>query len=218
MDSDCMSALQKSPGVPTFASPPRGSRLPGVAQDANLTGLLRRWNHGDAAALDEFASLVQQELRVMARRLLRGQGGRDKFESVELVQESYVRLLGWQGADWQNRAHFFATAARMMRRVLVDASREQHAQKRGAGLPPLPLDENMPAWSIPVDLVALAEALDRLAEIDPRPSQVVELRFFGGFTVEETAETLGVSERTVIYDWNTARAWLRNELTRRGRE
>ena len=184
----------------------------------NLTGLLQRWNQGDAEALNEFAPLVQHELRVMARRLLRGEGGRDRFESMELVQESYLRLLGWRAVEWQNRAHFFATAARMMRRVLIDSAREHHAQKRGAGAPPLSLDESLPAWSKPVDLVALDDALDRLAEIDPRPSQVVELRFFGGFTVEETAEALDVSVRTVMYDWNTARAWLRHELTRRNAE
>ena len=192
-----------------------GGKLRAVTRHANLTGLLQRWNQGDTQALDEFASLVQQELRVMARRLLRGHGGRDRFESMELVQESYLRLLGWQSVQWQNRAHFFAAAARMMRRVLVDSAREHHAQKRGAGAATVPLDESMPAWCAPVDLVALGEALDRLAAIDPRPSQIVELRFFGGFTVEETAEALGISVRTVIYDWNTARAWLRHELTRR---
>jgi RNA polymerase sigma factor (TIGR02999 family) len=187
-----------------------------VTPSANLTGLLQRWSQGDAEALNEFAPLVQQELRVMARRMLRGEGGRDRFESTELVQESYLRLLGWHSVQWQNRAHFFATAARMMRRVLVDSARTQHAQKRGAGASTLPLDDSVADASRPLDLVALAEALDRLAEIDPRPSQVVELRFFGGFTVEETAEALGISVRTVIYDWNTARAWLRQELAAQG--
>jgi RNA polymerase sigma-70 factor, ECF subfamily len=187
-----------------------------VTPSANLTGLLQRWSQGDAEALNEFAPLVQQELRVMARRMLRGEGGRDRFESTELVQESYLRLLGWHSVQWQNRAHFFATAARMMRRVLVDSARTQHAQKRGAGASTLPLDDSVADASRPLDLVALGEALDRLAEIDPRPSQVVELRFFGGFTVEETSEALGISVRTVIYDWNTARAWLRQELSARG--
>ena len=189
-----------------------------MTSKGNLTGLLQRWSQGDAQALNEFAPLVQHELRIMARGLLRGAGGRERFESMELVQESYLRLIGWHAVQWQNRAHFFATAARMMRRVLIDSAREQHALKRGAGAPPVPLDDSMPAWSKPVDLVALDEALDRLASIDPRPSQVVELRFFGGFTVEETAEALAISVRTVIYDWNTARAWLRHELTRRDPE
>lgn len=187
-----------------------------MKQDANLTGLLQRWSQGDGEALNEFASLVQHELRAIARRLLRGEGARDRFDSTELVQESYLRLLGWRGVQWQNRAHFFASAAGMMRRVLVDAARVHHAQKRGAGVRPLPLDESMAGATESIDLVALGEALDRLAAIDPRPSQVVELRFFGGFSVEETAEALDVSVRTVIYDWNTARAWLRHELTRRG--
>ena len=183
---------------------------------ANLTGLLQRWNQGDADALNEFAPLVQHEMRAIARRLLRGAGDRQRFDSMELVQESYVRLLGWHSVQWQNRAHFFATAARMMRRALVDAARLQRAQKRGAGAAPIPLDESLAGVAMPVDFVALGEALDRLSQIDPRPSQVVELRFFGGFTVEETAEALGTSVRTVIYDWNTARAWLRHELAREG--
>ena len=195
-----------------------GGTLGSVKPTGNLTVLLQRWNHGDAEALNEFAPLVQHELRAMARRLLRGQGGRDRFESMELVQESYLRLLGWHAVQWQNRAHFFATAARMMRRVLIDSAREQYAQKRGGRAAAVPLNESLPARSRPVDLVALDEALDRLADIDPRPSQVVELRFFGGFSVEETAEALSVSVRTVIYDWNTARAWLRQELSRRNVE
>jgi len=188
-----------------------------VNRDADLTGLLQAWSHGDADAIERLAPLVQSRLREMARRLLAGERLAGDWQPTDLVHELYLRLLDWRVIRWQNRGHFFSTTARMMRRVLVDSARVHHAQKRGAGVAPVPLDEFVPAASKPVDLVALGEALDRLAEIDPRPSQVVELRFFGGFTVEETAEALGTSVRTVNYDWNTARAWLRDELTRRGR-
>ena len=134
------------------------------------------------------------------------------------VQESYVRLLDWHAVHWQNRAHFFATTAGMMRRVLVDAARARQAAKRGQGVEGLSLEaEDVAAPAPGLDIVALNDALAELATIDPRPSEVVELRFFGGFSVEETAETLGVSVRTVINDWNTARAWLHHTLAKRGR-
>ena len=133
-------------------------------------------------------------------------------------QESYVRLLDWHAVHWQNRAHFFATTARMMRRVLVDAARARQAAKRGQGVEGVSLEAVEVAAPAPgVDIVALNDALAELATLDPRPSQVVELRFFGGFSVEETAETLGVSVRTVINDWNTARAWLHHTLAKRDR-
>lgn len=151
----------------------------------------------------------------MARRLLRDEGRHDRLQPTELVQESYLRLLDWRAVQWQSRGHFFSAAAGMMRRVLVDIARARLAQKRGAGADPVPLDEAIAAEQPSVDLVALTDALDRLAAIDPRPAKVVELRFFGGFTVEETAEALGISVRTVISDWNTARAWLRRALSRK---
>jgi RNA polymerase sigma factor (TIGR02999 family) len=132
------------------------------------------------------------------------------------VHESYIRLLDWNAVNWQNRAHFFATSARMMRRVLVDAARSRQTLKRGQGAATVPIEDVDVAAPLPaVDVVALNDALAELATLDPRPSQVVELRFFGGFSVEETAEALGVSLRTVINDWNTARAWLRHTLTKR---
>ena len=137
------------------------------------------------------------------------------WQPTDLLQEAYVRLLDWRIVRWQNRAHFFATTARMMRRVLVDAARARHAAKRTPEGHVVPLEGiDVEAPDDGVDLVALESALDALAAVDPRPSQVVELRFFGGFSVEETAEALGVSRRTVINDWNTARAWLRRELLR----
>jgi RNA polymerase sigma factor (TIGR02999 family) len=185
-----------------------------VTKDSDLTGLLQAWSRGDRDALTALSALVQQELREIARRLLADEQRDGRWRPTELVQESYLRLLDWRAVHWENRAQFFATAARMMRRVLVDAARARRAAKRGQGIAPLPLDEiDVAAPDPSVDLIALEEVLDRLASVNPRASQVVELRFFGGFSVEETAEALDVSVRTVINDWNTARAWLYRELT-----
>jgi RNA polymerase sigma factor (TIGR02999 family) len=185
---------------------------------ANVTALLQAWSCGDLEALDCLEPLVHRELREMARRMLSGERLAMGWQPTDLVQESYVRLLDWKAVHWQNRAHFFATTARMMRRVLVDAARARQAAKRGQGVELLSVEALEVAASTPgVDVVALNDALADLAMIDPRPSQVVELRFFGGFSVEETAETLGVSVRTVINDWNTARAWLHHELAKQRR-
>lgn len=189
-----------------------------MTKAADVTGLLQAWGGGDAEALEQLVPLVHRELREMARRQLLGERFAVGWQPTDLVQASYVRLLDWHAVHWQNRAHFFATAARMMRRVLVDAARKRQAAKRGQGVEGLSLEaENVATPTPGVDVVALNDALSELATCDPRPSQVVELRFFGGFSVEETAETLGVSVRTVINDWNTARALLRRELAARGR-
>ena len=183
---------------------------------ANVTGLLQAWSCGDAEALELLVPLVQRELREMARRMLAGERLAVGWQPTDLVQESYVRLLDWHAVHWQNRAHFYATTARMMRRVLVDAARARQAAKRGQRVEGLSLEAAAVAAPAPgVDVVALNDALAELATLDPRPSQVVELRFFGGFSVEETAETLGVSARTVINDWNTARVWLHHALAKR---
>jgi RNA polymerase sigma factor (TIGR02999 family) len=180
----------------------------------DLTGLLQAWSRGDRDALATLAPLVQHELREMARRILAAERRDRRWQPTELVQESYLRLLDWRNVRWQNRAHFFTTTARMMRRVLVDAARARRAVKRGEGLDAVPIDHvEVPVPAPPVDIIALEEALNRLAALNGRASQVVELRFFGGFTVEETAEALGISVRTVINDWNAARAWLRLELS-----
>ena len=184
-----------------------------MTTDANLTALLKAWSAGEADALGELAILVHHELRRMARRLLAGERLRHDWQATELINESYLRLIGWRGVEWQNRAHFYATAAQMMRRVLVDAARARESAKRGAGTQVVSLDAaQVPAPDADVDVIALEDALNELATIDPRPSRVVELRFFGGFTVEETADALHISVRTVINDWNTARAWLRKRL------
>ena len=179
-----------------------------------MTGLLQAWSQGDAQALERLAPVVQQRLREMARRLLAQERLASDWQPTDLVHELYLRLLDWRVIRWQNRAHFFSTTARMMRRVLVDMARARRAAKRGLGAEPSALDREI-VVEPPVDLIAVDEALEALSLIEPRPSQVVELRFFGGLTVEETAETLGVSARTVISDWNTARAWLCRELSRR---
>jgi RNA polymerase sigma factor (TIGR02999 family) len=180
----------------------------------DVTGLLQAWNGGDPRALEILAPLVHHELRRMAQRLLAGERKDHPWQPTELINESYLRLLDWRGVEWQNRAHFFAATARMMRRVLVDAARARHAAKRGAGTIAVPLDGvDVAAIEADVNIVALEEALTELSALGTRPSQVVEMRFFGGFSVEETAEALGISVRTVINDWNTARAWLYHRLT-----
>lgn len=180
----------------------------------NVTALLKAWSGGEGNALGELAILVQHELRQMARRLLAGEGSGHGWQATELINESYLRLIGWRRIEWQNRAQFFAITAQMMRRVLVDAARARHSAKRGPDAKTVSIDSvRLPAPEVDVDVVALEEALNELAAIDPRPSQVVELRFFGGFSVEETADALDLSTRTVINDWNTARAWLRRRLT-----
>jgi len=184
-----------------------------------VTELLQAWSGGDAEALEQLAPLVHRELRGIARRLLSGERLAIGWQPTDLVQESYVRLLDWHAVHWQNRAHFFSTTARMMRRVLVDAARARQAAKRGKGMGSISLEvAQLATPTVGVDVVALNDALAELATLDPRPSQVIELRFFGGYSVEETAETLGVSVRTVINDWNTARAWLRHALATRDRQ
>ena len=182
----------------------------------NLTGLLQAWSDGDPDALAVLAPLVHQELRELARRILTQEHPNHRWRPTELIQESYLRLLDWRAVRWQNRAHFFATTARMMRRVLVDAARTRRRVKRGDGIDPLPLDGIDIVASDPhPDLLALEDALNALSNMNERAGQVVELRFFGGLTVEETAEARGVSVRTVVNDWNAARAWLLHELSKR---
>jgi RNA polymerase sigma factor (TIGR02999 family) len=189
-----------------------------VADAPDVTGLLHAWSGGDRKALDVLEAALRQDLREIARRVLARERGDDRWRPTELIQELFVRLLDHRDAAWQNRAHFFATAARMMRHAIVDAARARRAQKRGAGHALLPMDGlDVAAPSAAVDVVAVAEALDELALVSPRASQVVELRFFGGFDVKETAEALGVSVRTVINDWNAARAWLHRSLASHGR-
>lgn len=180
-----------------------------------MTELLQAWSRGDADALEQLMPLVHHELRQMARRMLASERRADGWQPTDLLHESYLRLLDWRIVRWQNRAHFFAATARMMRRALVDAARQRQCAKRDPGGHLVALDDvEVAAPEREVDVVALEAELERLANVDHRASQVVELRFFGGFSVEETAEALDISARTVINDWNTARAWLRRELSK----
>jgi RNA polymerase sigma factor (TIGR02999 family) len=179
-----------------------------------VTQLLLAWNSGDRAALDQLIPLVYDELHRIARRYLHQERAGHILQTTALVNEAYLRLIDAQKVQWQNRAHFFAIAARLMRRILVDFARERNYQKRGGGEFLIPLDEAPPvSCELNEDVVALDEALHKLAELDERKSRVVELRFFGGLTEEEIAETLKVSPETVRRDWRLAKSWLLRRLS-----
>jgi len=187
----------------------------GPAPEA-VTALLVEWQNGNQAALDQLMPLVYAELRLIAGRYLSRESSDHTLQSTALVHEAYLRLIGQQRVQWQNRAHFFGIAAQMMRRILVDHARHQHRIKRGGAATMLSLDDAIAA-SEPapdVDLIALDEALTLLTSLDPRGARIVELRFFSGLTIEETAEVMGISAGTVKREWNTARAWLYRELRR----
>lgn len=181
--------------------------------DPGVTDLLIDWSNGDPKALDQLMPLVYEELRKIARRQLGFEGQGHTLQSTALVHEAYLRIVDQNRVQWRDRAHFFAVAARMVRRVLVDHARERHALKRGGGALKLSLDANMqlPASAAP-DLLSLDEALDALSELDAQQAKVVELRFFAGLTNAEAAETMGVSTATVQRDWVTAKAWLFDRL------
>ena len=181
----------------------------------DITALLNAWSDGDRAALDHLLPLVYVELRRVARRRMRTARHGDVLQTTALIHEAYIRLIDVNRVRWQNRAHFFAVSAKLMRQVLVDAVRTSSARKRGGGLPRVAFDEALvPAPERGTELVALDAALDALAQVDRRKSQVVELRYFGGLSVEETAEVLKVSEQTVTRDWRMAKLWLARELGR----
>jgi RNA polymerase sigma-70 factor (ECF subfamily) len=178
-----------------------------------VSGLLRAWGDGDRSALDRLTPIVYDELRRLARIYMRGERPGNSLQATALVNEAYMRLVDYKGMKWQNRAHFFAVSAQLMRRILVDHAR-RHNQKRGGGVRHVSLEDTaVVAGDRSADLVALDDALEAMAIIDPRKVQVVEMRFFGGLTVEETAEVLKISPVTVKRDWNTAKAWLYRELT-----
>jgi RNA polymerase sigma factor (TIGR02999 family) len=174
-----------------------------------VTRLLVQLTDGDNAALGDLLPLVYAELRRLAANYLRRERQGHTLQPTALVHEAYLRMIDQTQVRWQNRAHFFGVAAQMMRRILVDHARAQQAEKRGGDVQKFSLDENIDvSGERASDLVALDEALARLAEIDPQKSRVVELRFFGGLSVEETAEVLGVSAPTVKRQWRMAKAWL----------
>jgi RNA polymerase sigma factor (TIGR02999 family) len=180
-----------------------------------VTALLVAWGKGDEDALGRLVPLVEPELHRIARRCMAGERAGHSLQATALVNEAYLRLIDVQHVNWQDRAHFLAMSARLMRRILVDAARAKGYQKRGAGAVKVTLDEALaPAAEPAIDLVALNDALEALATFDERKSRVVEMRFFGGLTVEETASVLAVSPDTVMRDWKLAKAWLLRELRR----
>ena len=177
-----------------------------------VTELLTCWTSGDESALAELVPLVIDELQSIARRHMRSQRNGHVLQTTALVNEAYLRLRDLGGMRWQDRTHFLAMASRLMRRVLVDFARAEASQKRGGGFIAVTLDEASAASGVTTDLIALDDALGALTKIDPRKGQVVELRFFGGLSVDETAAYLKVSPQTVLRDWRLAKSWLLREM------
>jgi len=197
-------AMEKTtlPGDDKAQKPPIGE----------VSGLLRAWGDGDRAALDRLTPIVYEELRRLASHYMRGERPGHSLQATALVNEAYMRLVDYKGMQWQNRAHFFAVSSQLMRRILVDHAR-RHNLKRGGGVPHVSFEETAEVGGDrAADLVALDDAMEAMARLDPRKVQVVEMRFFGGLSVEETAEVLKVSPVTVMRDWSTAKAWLYREL------
>ncbi len=185
----------------------------------NPTELLLAWGRGDAGAFDELVPLVHEELRRVAQAYMNRERLGHTLQATALVNEAYLRLIDVKYVSWQNRAHFFATSARVMRRILVDFARAHGSDKRGGGLQRVSLDGAvLVAPQAEEDVVALDQALQQLEKVHPRKSQVVELRFFGGLTFEEVAEALSVSLDTVKRDWRFAKVWLLRELSRETRD
>jgi len=205
--------LALNPRMALSSSPGYGDWRMAGASAHQVTELLQAWSNGDQAALEKLVPLVYRELRRLAQRYVARDRPGHTLQATALVHEAYLRLVGRQNVRWQNRAHFFGVSAQLMRRILVDYARARRYAKRGGGAQQLSLDEAAVVSREKCrELVALDEALDSLAAFDPRKSQVAELRFFGGLSVEETAEVLKVSPRTVMREWTLARAWLLREL------
>jgi RNA polymerase sigma factor (TIGR02999 family) len=185
-----------------------------TAPSSDVTALLVSWADGDRQALDRLMPLVYEELRRLAHRELQGEGPDATLATTALVHEAYLRLVDQKRARVESRAHFLNVAAQMMRRIVIDAARKRRAGKRGAGAPKFSLDEAPEPRIDPgnTDLVDLDDALSRLERFDPKLSRVVELRYFAGLTLEETADAMGTSTTSAWRDWNTARAWLYREL------
>ena len=185
-----------------------------MASQANITELLSGYARGDKEALDQLMPIVYDELRRQAARYLRREQAGHTLQTTALIHEAYLRLVDQRNVQWQNRAHFFGIAAQLMRRILVDHARTKKRVKRGGSNVRVSLgDATVAVKGQDLDVVALDEALDRLARIDEQQSRVVELRFFSGLTVEETAEVMGISTATVKRDWSMAKAWLHRELS-----
>jgi RNA polymerase sigma factor (TIGR02999 family) len=184
-------------------------------KNRDVTVLLKAWRGGEEAALGELIPLVQDELHRIARACMQGERAGRTLQATALVNEAYLRLVDVNQIDWQNRSHFLAMAARVMRRVLVDLARARQAEKRAGDAVRVTFDEALVPNEAPVDVIALDDALRALAALDERKCQVVELRFFGGLSVEETSNALQISTKTVARDWDFARAWLQQQMTRR---
>lgn len=183
----------------------------------DVTGLLLAWNEGNEAALEKLTPLVYDELRRIAQACMAGERPSHTLQASALVNEAFLKLIDTRCVHWKNRAHFFAISARFMRRILVDFARRKHFQKRGGGAIEVTLNDYIsPSTDRSRDLVELDDALNALAALNPRVSQVVELRYFGGLTEAETAEALQVSTDTVLRDWKFAKVWLHRELTCKG--
>jgi RNA polymerase sigma factor (TIGR02999 family) len=179
-----------------------------------VTELLVAWSNGDQLARDELMSLVYQELHRLAHHYMQRESPGHTLQTSALVNEAFLKLVDQRNVRWQNRAHFYGIAAQMMRRILVDYARNRRYAKRGGGAPELSLDEALIVCDErSAEVLALDETLQRLAEFDPRKSQIVECRFFGGLSIEETAEVLAVSPGTVMRDWTLAKAWLKREIS-----
>jgi RNA polymerase sigma factor (TIGR02999 family) len=188
-----------------------------IPSTPQVTELLLAWRAGDESALDRLIPIVHDELHRIARACMAGEKAENSLQATALVNEAYLRLIETREVNWQNRAHFLAMAARLMRRILVDFARSRQYQKRGGGAVRVTLTDDLVLDAEPGrDLVALDDALQALAGLDERKSQVIEMRFFGGLSVKETAEALQVSPETVMRDWKLAKAWLLRELGRAG--
>ena len=208
---------------------------PGDRREQPVTQLLAQWRGGNPAALGELTGLVYQELRSLAQRHLRRERHNHTIQRTALVHEAFARLVNQQSVDWQSRAHFFGLASNLMRRILVDHARARLASKRGGGMTPVSLDEitnpddpeatdgpARPSYAEPAhidgetddDVTAIDEALTRLGALDERQAKIVEMRYFGGLTIEETAQALEISDATVKREWTLARAWLKRELSK----
>ena len=188
-----------------------------MAPRSDATDLLVAWSNGDQSAFDKLVPLVYQELRLLARRYLRRERPDHTLQATALVNEAYVRLIDVNRIQWQNRAHFLAVAAQTMRRILVEFARHRGRRKHGGDMVRVTIEDAEVAQEKSADLVALSDALSTLASFDSRMGQIVELRFFGGLTVQETADVLKVSPETVMRDWKTAKVWLLRELSRERR-
>ena len=188
-----------------------------AANPKDITQLLLKWSKGSAAALEDLIPLIYPELRRVARRYMRQENPAHTLETSALINEAYLRLVAQQGVEWQDRAHFFAVAAQVMRHILIDHARKHQVARRGGGMLRVALDETAVAsQERALEFVALDDALTKLAAVDARKSQIVEMKFFGGLTVEEIAEVMKLSPITIKREWRAAKAWLYLEISQHG--